>query len=139
MKPLKPLSFGCKLRLCAAIIVAALATDIFDGAAYRRIWRALALWWGAMDKGAQVDELEYYRRIVICEGCPLFYRPLRTCGSPMQNADLGCWCQMDAKARLKDATCWLDDSLGEGARWGWNVARRDPGQRRRCGVCSRKG
>lgn len=141
MNRLKPLSFGCKLRLCAAILVAALWTDIFDPAAYRRIWRALSLWWGAMDNGTRVDEEEYDRRIRICEGCPLFYWPLRTCGSPLSKTlrGMGCSCQMDVKARLKDATCWLDDELGTEARWGWNSEpRRDIGAGWCCGS-SRKG
>lgn len=129
MKPLKPLSFACKLRLCAAILVAALATDIFDRAAYRRIWRALSLWWGAMDKGERVDEDEYDRRMNACRSCSLWFAPLQTCSSPLKKgaSDLGCWCHMPTKSRLAEARCWLEESeLSPPSGWRSEGALSDP-------------
>lgn len=54
-----------------------------------------------------------------CQKCPLFYRPLGTCGSPLdeENPDLGCWCHCRTKNKLKGATCWLREETR--GKMGW--------------------
>ena len=52
-------------------------------------------------------------RMSVCQQCPIFYRPLQTCGTPLKKEDksLGCWCYMAIKATSRHATCWLDDDV----------------------------
>lgn len=60
------------------------------------------------------------KRLYACQKCPLFYAPLRTCGSPMMaktwlnpNDPMGCFCQMEVKATTL-CNCWLaDQTRGE--------------------------
>lgn len=44
-----------------------------------------------------------------CRVCPIHYKPLGTCGSPLspQLAGLGCWCQTETKNRYLLTDCWL--------------------------------
>jgi hypothetical protein len=114
--------FRFKLQLCAAVLVAALGTNVTDPAAYRRVWRALSLWWGATDPGARVSPEVYAKRLETCKNCPLFFKPLQTCGSPLtRNSDLGCWCFMPAAAKLADKGCWIDE-YSQDANFGWKNA-----------------
>lgn len=58
------------------------------------------------------------KRIAHCEQCPLFYSPLRTCGSPLtENPELGCYCRMDEKSRDPKATCWADENTDLNLGW----------------------
>lgn len=122
-------SFPTKIRLCLALIVAALGTDIFDRSAYLRIWRAVSLWWGALKPNATVPDSLYRARIETCRRCPIFYHRLQTCGTPLKTElrELGCWCNMETKAKLVDATCWIDDELGTDNKHGWIAAGLAPG------------
>lgn len=40
-----------------------------------------------------------------CMRCPVYYRPLRTCG---RTPDAGCRCSMPLKALLRGAECWAN-------------------------------
>lgn len=62
----------------------------------------------------------YLERVSACQKCPLFDQELETCGSAKHpewwiNPEsgvrdvLGCLCVIRIKARLAEATCWLDD------------------------------
>jgi len=53
-------------------------------------------------------------RLLACHACPLFYEPLRTCGTPRLGPD-GCWCHMPTKASTV-ANCWAFD---KGRPYGW--------------------
>lgn len=64
----------------------------------------------------------YKRRLNICSDCPLFFRPLRTCGTPLRFLTKnkrfgGCWCYMPFKAMNIDSECWLDENNLPGG-WG---------------------
>lgn len=113
-----------KLRLCLALLVASLFTSLTDRSGYVRIWRAVSLWWGALKPDSTVSESLEAARIGACRSCPIFYRPLQTCGTPLRKElrELGCWCHMPTKAKLVDATCWLDDELPGETAYGWNKA-----------------
>lgn len=109
-----------KLRLCLALLVASLFTNLTDPSAYRRIWRAISLWWGALEPDSTVSDYLRTARLNVCRNCPLFFRPLQTCGTPLRKElrELGCWCNMESKSKLADATCWIDDELPEN-KHGW--------------------
>lgn len=111
-----------KIRLCLALLVASLFTNLSDRSGYLRIWRAVSLWWGALKPDSTVSESSYTARLSACRACPLFFRPLQTCGTPLRKelSQLGCWCNMEAKAKLTDATCWIDDELPEN-KCGWRA------------------
>ncbi len=53
-------------------------------------------------------------RMEECRKCPLFYKPLQTCGSPLaKESKMGCYCYLPLKVTLK-ANCWLfDETNGE--------------------------
>ena len=110
-----------KLQLCAALLIAGLFSDVTSRRGWERIWRAMALWWGGLSEGSRVTEEVARRRLEVCHGCPIFYRPLGTCGTPLvwELREQGCWCNMQAKSRFQDATCWLDETLGKDAPYGW--------------------
>lgn len=64
-------------------------------------------------------------RLAICEKCPIFYAPLRTCGSALPGGArdehggvVGCGCWMPAKARTLD-NCWLYDQAHGQTICGW--------------------
>lgn len=44
-----------------------------------------------------------------CRVCPIYYKPLGTCGSPLDPSleALGCWCQTETKNRFLLSDCWL--------------------------------
>ena len=76
---------------------------------WREIFAALKMMLIALTsrKGRASDEL-YEERMATCRECPLFFSPLATCGSPLaENPGMGCWCQLEKKARAKEATCWM--------------------------------
>jgi hypothetical protein len=86
----------------------------------RRWWRfkgfALLLWRSLW--AGKVDTETFKRRMAFCRPCPIFYAPLQTCGSPLtDDKDLGCYCHMPTKARLRAACCWLYDETA--GRMGW--------------------
>lgn len=73
-------------------------------------------------------ELELQKkRLVECERCLLFYKPLRTCGSPLlkkswpkdaagNQKEMGCFCQMDVKVKTKE-NCWLYEETQGSMGW----------------------
>ena len=64
-----------------------------------------------------VNEKIITERLNTCARCPVFYGPMKTCGSPRSaDPDLGCWCYMPVKARTR-ANCWLYDQRLPG---GWH-------------------
>jgi hypothetical protein len=85
-------------------------------------WRAkdfFWLWWDSWHaEAARPDQMQ--ARMAKCRECPIFFRPLRTCGSPFHaDPKLGCWCQMDAKARMVNAHCWLRLHEKHRSGFGW--------------------
>lgn len=81
---------------------------------HRRLIGALTLLWSPK---CNLNLLA--RRMECCKECPLFYRPLQTCGSPLKDGpgpDLGCFCHCPTKNHLLYARCWLADRPGG---FGW--------------------
>lgn len=61
-------------------------------------------------------------RMKCCEECPIYWLPLKTCGSPLSDhPELGCGCFLPVKGLQPEATCWADDTFGEQATFGWKV------------------
>lgn len=112
---------GERLRLCAALLVAAAVTIGQPRTALRKVSKAMRLWYSGFERDGFVEIELAKSRLAVCEQCPLFYRPLRTCGSPLKKSlrSLGCYCNMWAKSKLKDATCWIDDNLPRPNAYGW--------------------
>jgi len=109
------------LELTCALLVAGLFSPISSGRGWRRIGRAFTLWARGWKPGERATDFLAAKRLSVCRKCPLFYRPLSTCGSPLTNdlRDQGCWCHMPTKSKLVSAECWLDEMLGEDAPYGW--------------------
>jgi hypothetical protein len=110
-----------KLRLCVALLLAAAFTDVLSVVEWRRVGRAVGLWFGWLRGGSRAPKATAEARLFVCRLCPLYWQPLGTCGSPLaKDPKLGCWCQMAEKVKFAEATCWLDDELGEDAApLGW--------------------
>lgn len=101
-----------------AVIVAIWFSFRPNGHPFRRARGALWLWWRLL-VGEPVRKDVYLLRMEACRKCPIFYPRLGTCGSPLSdNPDLGCWCAMEKKARLKEADCWLVENTTNSG-WGW--------------------
>lgn len=96
------------LKWALAILLAAL----FGGRA--RIRNALKVLLGILkDPSAKVSPDIYQRRLRTCQKCPIFYKPLQTCGSPIKRElrGVGCYCYQPESARYAAKCCWLDDTL----------------------------
>lgn len=119
-------SLSEKVRLCLALLVAAGFSDVLSGDAWHRIAAAVKLWLGLLkDGGMKVEGYIYERRLKTCAACPLYYKPLRTCGSPLRkdSQELGCWCNMEQKAKYERSNCWLDTEIERGHPSGWVAAQ----------------
>lgn len=113
--------FRSKMQLSAALLVAGVAGIARPRVALRALCRTVQLWISGFKEDGVVDLATYERRLFTCRQCPVFYRPLQTCGSPLSKRlrGLGCACHMPTKARLKDAWCYLD-SIYDDDHYGWN-------------------
>jgi hypothetical protein len=82
----------------------------------------------------RTDFWTVYRQYRACRRCPIFYHPLRTCGSPLDKdfRGLGCYCSMEKKVGIKSATCWGDDNLGNDFEFGWNKRKQIYGKNNPC-------
>jgi hypothetical protein len=108
--------------LFAALLVAAAFSDVASPLAWKRIWAAITLWARlAKTGGKRVSPLQHQKRLLVCLHCPVYYAKLKTCGTPLvaELRDMGCWCFLPSKAWFAEATCWLEDELGEEAPHGW--------------------
>lgn len=108
-----------KLQLALAIIVAALFSDISDKTTWRRALGLFTIWFGK--DGVKVSEEHYQRRMSACHECPVFYKRLQTCGSPLSKElkGLGCSCFLPVKSRYVNSSCWIDDNVSE-CEHGWH-------------------
>jgi hypothetical protein len=98
------------LRFIAAVTVAI----FFSLIRWDRPWRRASDAWRLLRASLgqpKVHPLVFQARMAACKKCPVFYAPLRTCGTPIHkaDADLGCWCALEAKNRLQAASCWARD------------------------------
>lgn len=99
--------------------------------AWRRVAAAVKLWLGMLKKNAVASAEVREIRLITCQNCPVFVRWAGTCGSPLSQGAAKefepgpCWCFMEAKTWAAEATCFLDDTLGDGAApYGWKHALR---------------
>lgn len=110
-----------KLRLCASLLIAAFGSNPFRRDFWRRLGKAIKLWFGGLKEGGKVSDEIYQLRIEACRQCPIAFQRfgLLTCGSPLvkELRHVGCFCSMPDKAKLTEATCWLDDTTG--LDYGW--------------------
>lgn len=69
----------------------------------------------------KVHPQDYRRRLACCAACPIYFKPLGTCGTPLKKElrTLGCWCVMSQKAKLRHATCWLRVRETHPTGYGW--------------------
>ena len=106
------------IRFIAAVIAAVIAVSLSPVKSSRRIWAA---WKLLVCPKQRAPFWTVYRRYRACRHCPVFYPPLRTCGSPLDKdlRGLGCLCSMESKSGIKQATCWGDDNLGQDFKFGW--------------------
>lgn len=103
-------------RFFVAILLAAIyrmphmsAREVFKSC--RMLVKAL-LW-----RGPAIGRWQYFKRMRACNRCFLYFRPLKTCGSPLMEGfeSEGCGCYMPAKASDPKAVCWMDWELGDEA------------------------
>ena len=100
-----------KIEFVAALAVASFFTIIRG----RFRWRMVpTLVDSVFLKAERVRPIAYYSRNAYCKRCPIFYEPLRTCGTPRKGDD-GCWCHTPTK-NLGHANCWAYDN---GKDYGW--------------------
>jgi len=63
----------------------------------------------------------YEERLKACQNCKIYFKPLKTCGTPFRftktTSTSGCWCFMPYKAAIPESTCWLDENYIKGG-WG---------------------
>ncbi len=71
----------------------------------------------------------FHDRLYQCGSCPVFDQKMRTCGNPWDESKtwddpvtrgrvaMGCFCQMEYKAQLKGATCWLNEQTDYAFGW----------------------
>jgi len=101
-----------KVRLCASLLIAAFGSNPFRRDFWRRLGKAVKLWFGGLKEGGKVSDEIYEKRIAACRQCPISFQKfgLLTCGSPLvkELRDKGCFCDMVTAARLTEKTCWLD-------------------------------
>ncbi len=107
------------LRLSGALLVAGIVSWRSPSLALRKIVAAFNSW-RLFD--TQADFWTKYRRYKVCRRCPLFYYPLRTCGTPLQKdlQSLGCYCNMESKVGFEAATCWIDENNAS-QTYGWKA------------------
>lgn len=99
------------MRLTCALLVAAVVSWTEPRTALTKILAALRSW---RYLSRRVDAKTMWRRYAACIRCPIFYKPLRTCGTPLTKElrGLGCYCNMEAKVLWEESTCWLEDNVG---------------------------
>lgn len=108
------------LRLICAVIVAVIYSTVTWNRPWSRV-RDFVLLLRNSWRDELVSGVWLQNRMDACRNCPVFYRPLRTCGSPLRKElrDVGCFCSMEWKARLSHATCWLRDHETHRTGFGW--------------------
>lgn len=97
---------------------------------FRAVWDKflgmLSLWWSS--RNSKLSQRVVDARLEACEMCPLYCWELKTCGdarhpqlwhdqTTQSTQPMGCFCWLPAKAKLSEATCWLDDQSVEPMRW----------------------
>lgn len=100
-----------RARLSAALVVAGVYCITNPAQSWMRIRDAVLVWFKAVRSDEKASFWLYFRRMRACHRCPIFYRKLRTCGTPLLNdlRSVGCHCNMETKASIEEAECWLHE------------------------------
>jgi hypothetical protein len=108
------------IRFAAAAVLAAVFGFLRWDSPWTRFTNAFRLM-RQLWTGPFAHPMTIILRSSCCTKCPIFYSPLRTCGTPLRDPDLGCWCSTEFKNRLSAARCWLrdKDSKKELTQYGW--------------------
>lgn len=90
-----------------------------------QVWAALTV----KEDELASDEV-YNDRMNQCADCPVFDSKIKTCGNPWDKSKvwddpsmtdskvpMGCFCQMEYKARLNNAACWLNKETDYAYGW----------------------
>lgn len=107
------------LQFVAALIVGGVYSCLKDGNCIAQFFHVFH----AVIFTRHKDHLLAEMRVNHCKTkCPVYFKPLGTCGSPLKRGDdkRGCYCHMETKAELED-NCWAyDRDQGEGQNYfGW--------------------
>lgn len=104
-------------QVIAALLVAAAFSIRQPASALRKLRAAVLVWISGLERDGLVGNDLARHRLGVCHECPLFvahvgWLALGTCGSPLNKGlqQAGCACNMWAKSKFTDATCWLDDN-----------------------------
>lgn len=110
-----------KARLVAALAVAVVFSMRHPSESWGRITGSLAMWWEWVRYREKTPFWTYYGRMRACYHCQIFYRPLRTCGSPLTKdlRGMGCYCNMESAASIPEKDCWLRETLENDDTCGW--------------------
>lgn len=138
-----------KFRLSMALLVAGVFSLSRPRESWPRITGALKTWIRFARQDRPTPRWIYFSRLRTCYRCPLFYKPLRTCGSPLVKdlRDVGCMCDMEIKAAAIEATCWYRETTYDDTEFGWPASLtryRNPAdsgtdsiRRKPCFICGR--
>lgn len=106
------------VRFLAAVLLAVIGGIVLWSRPWKRLKGAFYLWWDSWHT-IQVDGERYRARLATCKTCPIFFRPLLTCGTPFLHKQRGCWCHMPTKSRMLSASCWIRDHEPHRVGLGW--------------------
>lgn len=101
------------LRFIAAAIVAVGYSLLFFWKPWSKPWKRAKWAWYLWQDSRNTMSVPFHRfhdRMSDCRRCEIYYKPLRTCGSPLTKKPwLGCWCYVPLKNKMSSATCWARD------------------------------
>lgn len=107
------------IRFILAVIVGIVGSLLTWNKPWKRAKGAFWLWWDSWHT-IRVNDEQYNERMATCRKCPIFFRPLQTCGSPLRHDRwLGCWCETEIKNRASSASCWIRDHETHKTGYGW--------------------
>ena len=93
---------------------------------WHRFWGMCSTWWAS--RNSKLSQGVVAARLDACRQCPLYCEDLSTCGDARNpqlwhdqttgsTRPMGCFCFLPVKAKLSEATCWLDDQSVGDMRW----------------------
>ena len=108
-----------RAQLTAALAVAAVASWRSPKQAIPRILAAVMTWVRFAKIAQKTPFWINVHRNTCCRRCPIFYKPLATCGTPLIRdlRDMGCWCHLPSKNGNIAATCWIRDQGVDDDGW----------------------
>ena len=113
-----------KAQLSLALLVAGLYSISHVRTSWGRIRAAFRIWFDFAIDPRRTPRWIYFGRVRACYRCPFFYKPLRTCGSPLVKdlRDMGCHCNVIYAAAVMEKTCWYRDQTNDDTEFGWDAS-----------------